>query len=304
MTRGPSEVMAGYAMIAVAAVSWGLNGLFLRAAERFQPIHAALEGAVVLGSAALFFGIPALLRHGLGGRPAWGWAALALVGVADGLNTVFFFAAVQKTTLAVAVLCHYLAPVLVAAASPWLLRTKSSRRTWAALAVALLGLALLLEPWRQGANAKWAGAAFGLASAVFFASNIVLMKKVQKWFSPLEVLGYHALAAALFLCAFIPKGGYLLGAAPLLALVVQGVLLAGFSGLLFLRGLARVRADHASVLLLLEPVTAVIVGAVVWGEVPGPFSGAGAVLILAGAWSVLRSPEPKLAGAADLVERS
>ena len=60
---------------------------------------------------------------------------------------------------------------------------------------------------------------------------------------------------------------------PAYAVLTAGGLSGGLlANVLFLRGLKRIPAPQASVLTLIEPVVAVLVGAVVWAEIPGPLS--------------------------------
>jgi len=69
---------------------------------------------------------------------------------------------------------------------------------------------------------------------------------------------------------------------------VGSLLIGVLGGWMFLRGLKKVPASHASVLCLIEPVVAVAAGAIAWGEVPGPLALVGAALVLAAAWRVMR----------------
>ena len=72
--------------------------------------------------------------------------------------------------------------------------------------------------------------------------------------------------------------------APSLGVVVAGALGPGaLSGLLFVWGLRRIAASHASVLTLLEPFVAVVLAAAVLGEGLGAVPIAGGALILTGA---------------------
>jgi drug/metabolite transporter (DMT)-like permease len=194
----------------------------------------------------------------------------------------------QRTSLAVAVLTHYLAPLLVAMAAPVFLGERLGRTTLVALAVSLAGLALLLEPWRPGAGGDLAGALWGAGSAVFYAANVLLGKALAPHFTPRQTVGWHMAPAVALLWCFVPPGGLAVGAAPL-AILAAGALVAGVgANLLFFRGLAVVEAGRASVLTLLEPLVAVAIGWFVWGEVPGPLAGAGAALLLTGAYLVIR----------------
>jgi drug/metabolite transporter (DMT)-like permease len=213
------------------------------------------------------------------------------------MNSLLFFMAMQRTTLSIAVLTHYLAPVLVAALAPLVLKEAAGPRVWFALALALGGLTLLLEPWRAPADGVLAGAALGTGSAVFYAANVLVTKRIQKWFSPYEILGWHLPSALLVLAFFLPEGAFETPLVPLSLVACAGLLIGAFGGILYLRGLSRVPASRASVLTLLEPVVAVLVGAAVWGELLGPLAMLGGLLVLGAAASVMvtssrRAAEP------------
>jgi drug/metabolite transporter (DMT)-like permease len=265
--------MSGSARIAVAATLWGTWSLFFRPAERISKLAPALEAFVVF---AVIFAVtlPFTLRGIRARRPAAAWLGMAALGVFDAMNALLFFSAMQRTSLAIAVLTHYLAPLLVAAAAPAVLGDRWRMTTWLALIAALGGLVLLLEPWRP-ALGIWAGAAYGAASAVFFAVNILIAKRIQGSFTALELLSWHMPTALCTLAPFALGGALSPGA---------------FAGALFVGGLVRVDATRASVLMLLEPVSAVAVGALVWNELPSALGLIGAALVLGAAWIVARAP--------------
>jgi drug/metabolite transporter (DMT)-like permease len=62
------------------------------------------------------------------------------------------------------------------------------------------------------------------------------------------------------------------------------------AGLAFVWGLRRIRASHASTLTLLEPLVAVLVAAVVFGERLSAIALGGGVLIVFGAAAVVSAP--------------
>jgi DME family drug/metabolite transporter len=57
---------------------------------------------------------------------------------------------------------------------------------------------------------------------------------------------------------------------------------------LFFTGLTRIEATRGSMLALLEPLVAVLVGAIVFGQLLGRFAYAGAALMLLCGWAALR----------------
>jgi drug/metabolite transporter (DMT)-like permease len=222
------------------------------------------------------------------------WLAVGWLGVSDALNVVLFFAAYQRTSVAIAVLTHYLTPILVAVLAPLVVRERPQVRTYVAVALSFGGLVMLLEPWRAGlSRADAIGAALGAGSAVFYASNVLVNKRLAPVFSGSELTFYHGVVALPLLGAIVPAGAWEATSLRSATLVVLGGLGPGALGaLLFVWGLRRIAASHASVLTLLEPLVAVVLAAAVFGEVLGPVPVLGATLILLGAAVVLRSKEP------------
>src|SRR6185369_9290411 len=108
----PPAGLAGFAMVAIAAAAWGTWSLILR------PTH--LPATVSCPIIFLVMGLVALPGALRGPRTAWDRRTLGLVALNagfDALNAVAFFAAIDHTTVAIAVLSHYLAPILIALAA-------------------------------------------------------------------------------------------------------------------------------------------------------------------------------------------
>lgn len=279
------ERSGGYALVAVAACSWGTWPLILRRA----PMPAALQSAVTLGMLTLV-SLPLMLRdRGPDKAALRHWLVVGWLGISDALNVALFFAAYQRTTVAIAVLTHYLTPIFVALAAPFVTREEARARTFVAVAIAFLGLAVLLEPWRASLGAgDLAGAALGAGSAVFYASNVLFTKRLAPAFSGSELMFFHGLVATPLLFAFVPVSDYGAVSGRALAFVLGGALGPGaLGGLLFVWGLRRVTASHAAVLTLLEPLVAVALATVLLGEHLGRSQVFGGVLILLGAGIVI-----------------
>lgn len=278
----------GYALVAIAAMAWGTWPLILRNA----PMPPALQSAVLMGVVTLV-SLPVMLRDRVDVRPtAAQWAGVAWLGIGDALNVMLFFAAYQRTTVAIAVLTHYLTPIFVAIAAPVVLSEKPRVRTFGAVAVAFTGLALLLEPWRVGLGRNdVVGAALGAGSAVFYASNVLVNKRLAKAFSGSELMFFHGVVGTPLLFALVPSSEYAHVSRHALVIVTLGSVGAGaVAGLCFVWGLRRIAASHASVLTLFEPFVAVLVAAALMGENLGFVSFAGGALILGGAVLVVTGP--------------
>ncbi len=287
MTGATRSRFIGYALVAAAASSWGTWPLILRHAESVGRLDPALEAVILMAVLTLVAAPFSVVDRVRVRADARAWRLLAWLGVGDAMNVILFFAAYQKTSVAVAVLTHYLTPIFVAVAAPFVLKERTSARTWGAAAVSFAGLVLLLSPWSAPSGTSWLGAACGAGSAVFYASNVLVNKRLAGTFSASELMFYHGLVATPLLALFVPPGAW--AAAPgAMAIVALGSVGPGaLAGLVFTWGLRRIQASHASTLTLLEPLVAMMIAAIVYDERLGSGGFVGAALILVGALAVV-----------------
>jgi DME family drug/metabolite transporter len=283
---------AGYALVAAAACSWGTWRFILLAAERFAPgLDARVEGAVVMLVITIFaFGVLAVERRAPRPRRSrLDWLGVAWLGLADALNVLLLFVAYGKTSVAIAVVTHYLAPILVAAFAPLVLRERPLPGTWLAVGGGVLGLGLLLRPWGGALGpADAVGALAGAGSAFFYASNVLVNKRLVARFSPVELMAYHGVVATPVLFLLAPLGAFsALDLRATLVLVGGGIGPGALGGIFFIKALERVRAARASTLTLLEPLVAVGIAAAL-GERLAPISWVGAAMVLGCAAAVMR----------------
>jgi drug/metabolite transporter (DMT)-like permease len=280
-----------YAAVALAAGSWGTWGLLIRHTEAIGAMPAALESAIVMGVITVVSGALSL-RNRASGRRTWkAWAGVAWFGVGDLLNVLLFFAA-YKLTIAVAVLTHYMTPIFVALTAPVVLKEKMSARTGLAIGVSFFGLAVMLaQSEGAGSGKMWTSAALGTASAVFYASNVLVNKFIASSFSTNEAMFWHGIVATLLGLVLVPRAAWHSvdsHAAAFLAVAAIGP--GALGGLAFVWGLRRMPAARASTLTLLEPLVSLLLGAWVLGERLGVRAVVGGALILAGALLVTTQP--------------
>ncbi|MBM7117772.1 EamA family transporter [Archangium primigenium] len=270
--------MKSFVMVAAGAALWGCWSLFLRPAGLSGPQSAWLS--------MLFMALPApfvLRREAFRDRRAT--VALGVLAVCDAANAALFFAAIQRGPVAVAVLTHYLAPLFIALAAPVLIGERRSMRAVVGAPLTLAGLALLLGA-APGGFSDPRTALLGGASALFFMANVLAIKEAGRAFSPLAISALHApLSAGVLLLAF----GHDVLPPALDARVLWvggGALLCGLVGnSVFTAGLRQVPAASAAALTYLEPLTAALVGWLVFGERLGAPGLLGGVLVLvAGVW--------------------
>jgi drug/metabolite transporter (DMT)-like permease len=285
----PAARRTGYALVAAAAVGWGTWPLILRRA----PMHWALQSTVLMVVVSLA-SLPLMAKDRVRVRArVVDWVGVAWLGVADALNVGLFFAAYQRTTVAIAVLTHYLTPIFIALAAPFVLRERLLPRTMLAVGIAFGGLVLLLAPWRTDLSSNdLVGAALGAGSAVFYASNVLINKRLVHAFSGSELMFFHCFVGIPLLGALVPAGALAATSSSALIVVFLGALGPGaLSGLMFVWGLRRIAASHASVLTLIEPFVAVVVAALFLSQ-PLRFGELiGGALILLGAVLVVTQKE-------------
>jgi DME family drug/metabolite transporter len=284
--------------IAVAAASWGTWSVFLRLAEAKQPIAPELETFIVFAIIAVVL-LPSAVRttsRHVGTRPPSCWCLVVAFGISDALNCVLYFTAMQTTSVAVAVLTHYLAPLLVALSAPLVLREPRRPGTLPSLMVGLIGLILLLAPREQKVGIDGArlvkGSLLGLGSAVFYAASVLFNKRLSRSFEATELIVYHLPSALVLLAFLVPHGAWTI--APVgFAWLVAGALGPGaIAGIVFVRCINVVPAGRASVLTLIEPLTALAIAALVWGESLGIRGLLGGAAILASGYFVVRESGP------------
>jgi drug/metabolite transporter (DMT)-like permease len=288
VTRSLSRALP-YAAVAAAAVSWGTWSLILRHTEAIAPMSSALESVIVMAVLTVISGVLSMRDRVPARAPLGPRLWIVWLGISDAGNLLLFFAA-YKITIAVAVLTHYLTPIFVAVASPFLLRERITVRTALAVGASFAGLAVMLGPGGTGAGASavWQSAALGAGSALFYASNVVFNKFVAESFSTSEVMFWHGTISMPLLALCVPRAEWgAIDAHAAVFLAVASIGPGALAGLAFVWGLRRMPAAHASTLTLLEPLVAIIAGAVVFGEPLGVKALAGAALILSGALAVM-----------------
>jgi drug/metabolite transporter (DMT)-like permease len=276
-------------LVALAALCWGLSGGIggVLLADGWDPFVVSFyRGAIGL----LFVIVWLLLRpggSGLGSRRLWFWSVIAGLGIAG--NFAFYFVSISEGSVAVAATLMYCAPVFVYLVSFALKLERPTPFKLAAIPLVLFGIALLTRIYEvESVGLLPIGA--GLLSGLSYAVFIFGFKYAAPHGSPQAVLviAFSALVAVLIW----PGDGQQTVAAlsapnwPLFAAL--GVLGAGVSFFLYVVGLNRTAPAVASIVAMVEPVTASLFGVLVLHErLVGPqILGMGVILVTVTALSV------------------
>ncbi len=277
-------MLSGLLMVTLAAASWGTWSLFLRPtglpAEVTTPVIFLVMGLLPL---------PLALR---GPRSTWDRKTVGLLflnSAFDALNIITFFAAIERTTVAIAVLSHYVAPVFISLAAPRIDRVHTPGARPAAL-VALLGLVVILEPWREAAPGAVVGAMLGVSSAVCYAGNMFTVRRLAERIGAPRAMSYHSLIVAVVAAPLLFLYADKITAPDLGLLTIGAATIGAGSGMIFAVGLTRIGAARAAVLTFAEPIVAVAVGVLVWHEPLRPLAAVGGAMVLGAGIYVARKP--------------
>ena len=282
---------ASTAFVALAALCWGLSGGIggiLMAGGWDAFVVSFYRGAIGL----LFVLVWLALRphgSGLASRWLWFWSAVAGLGVAG--NFAFYFVSIAEGSVAVAATLMYCAPVFVYLVSFALKLESPTVLKWAAIAVVMLGIVLLTRIYDIGASGVTAiGVGAGLLAGLSYAIFIFGFKYAARHGSPQAIL---SIAFAVLVTVLIWPGDVdqMVAALstpdwPLFALL--GVMGAGLSFIIYIVGLKHTAPAVASIVAMVEPVTASLFGVVVLNEhLVGPqILGMGMILVTVTALSV------------------
>ncbi|WP_238402739.1 DMT family transporter [Cellulomonas sp. H30R-01] len=283
-----------FALVALAGLLWGTGGLSGVAAGE----SGHLESFAVAAYRLLGGGVVLLVGAAVVGAFRGVRVSRTLVGhvvataVLAASYQAAYFAAVERAGVATSTLVALGgAPVLVAVGTAVATRRAPARTTVVATVLALTGLAALVGTSGGAGPAPLAGVALALVSAASFAAMTGLGRRVVPHAGPVATTALAFTLGGILLAAVAPLRGDRLDVPDsatgwwLLAFLAV-VPTAGAYGAYF-SGLRTVPATTASLLALLEPLTATVGAVLLYDERLGLGGMIGAVL-LAGAVVVLR----------------
>ena len=250
------------------------------------------------GAAVCLLGLVALTRPAALRVQRGELAYLAVFGI-TGIAFVqwFYFVALQRLPVGIALLLEYTAPLLVALWVRFVRREQVRPRVWAALVLCLGGLAVVAQVW-NGLRLDGIGVAAGFAAAVSLAAYYLLGEHGLGRRDSLSLSAWTFTFSALLWAVVQPwwdfpfavlTGGLALPG-PLAAVTAPGWTLAAWvvvlgtvaPFLLVLGAIGKLGAHRVGLLGMAEPVAAGMVAWVLLGEILTPVQLLGAGVVLAG----------------------
>lgn len=270
------------AMLITAMAAFGTLGLFVRnisVSSAELALYRAVLAAVLLGSYFLITKKRIAVKESRGAL-----LLLLLSGGAMGFNWIALFEAYKYTTVSIATLSYYFAPVIVTAVCPVLFREKMGRKQWICFAMSTLGLVLVtgIGDMNSGSS-HLTGIAFGLGAAVLYAT-VILLNKFIRGIAGIERTFLQFLAAIVVLLPYVLcTGGIRLAELTPLGwgnLLIVGLLHTGVVYCLYFSALRELPGQEAAILSYIDPLVAVLLSVFVLGEHMTGSQLAGGILIL------------------------
>ena len=292
--RSSARELPALIALFTGALAIGGSGIFVRLSETGPTATAFWRGALALPALALWVllerrparaggtpAAPASLRD-----PLLFWAGVFFAG-----DLALWHGALLLTSIAAATLEANCAPMLVTLLAWALWRERPQQGFLGALALAFVGMLLILVPKLGGGRHALTGDALGLGTAVFYAAYILAVARLRTQHRTGAVMFATTLVFTILLLPlalaqkFLPDtahGWWLLVGVALTAQVLGQSLIA--------YALAHLPATFSAVGLYLQVLAAAIYARLILGERLAPIQIVGGVVVLAAIALARRAP--------------
>ena len=208
---------------------------------------------------------------------------LVALGVILAAHWFLYFEAIKVSSVVVAVLTVYTAPIFIAITAPFFLRESRSRVGLVALVPAAAGLALIVLAGGRSLHATPLAIVLGLGAGASYAALVICTKRLRLDTHPATIHFWAALVAALSLAPFLVLAPRVIprGPAATAGVLCVGIVFTGISGLVYITLLGKVTAQAAGILAFLEPVSASLLAWALLGEQLTVAVALGGLLVLA-----------------------
>jgi drug/metabolite transporter (DMT)-like permease len=268
----------------------------------FSPIFVRLSelGPIATGFYRLFLALPLLWlwmqreeRHAETSKVEW--LAIAVPGILFAGDIFFWHWSITYTTVANATLFANLAPVIVTFGAWFFLREHITLRFLAGMTLAMAGAALLVNGSAAMGARYVLGDMFGLITACFFGSYVLAVARLRDRHAASTIMFYsNAVSCVLLLAATLASGESLVPRSPngWIALFALAWISQAMGQGLIAHALGHLPASFSALVILIEPLTAAILGWVWLGEALGLLQAVGGAIVVAGIAVARRASGP------------
>lgn len=295
-------------LVLFAGTCWGIISLFSQTLSGLglsSPQITAVRAVI----ASLVLGLFLLATDRKGFRidlkDLWMFAGSGILSIA--FFNVCYFACMQECNVSIACVLLYTAPCFVTVMARIFFKELLTARKLACLAVAFVGCALVVGLGSGEGGASLLGIAVGLGSGIGYALYSIFGGFALKKYKPATFTFYTFLFTALVMTPFSQPGQIaslaVSNTLALGAMVALAVLCTVVPFGCYTVGLAHLEASKASIMAFVEPLVALLVGALVFHDALTPLNMLGVVCIL-GAVLVLNMNDDSKEEDSDAVEHA
>lgn len=222
---------------------------------------------------------------------------LLISGAFIGLNWVLLFESYRYTSVAVATLCYYMAPIFLMIVSPFLLKEKLTAKKSVCVLVALIGMVFVSGVLDGGISdiSELKGILFGLGAAALYASVVMMNQKLREvptYDKTIMQLGAAAVVLIPYILLVEDLSAVVLTPLIVVMLVVVGIVHTGIAYALYFGSMNDLKAQTVALFSYIDPIVAIILSAMFLKEPMTAYSAIGAVLVL-GATMISELPEKR-----------
>ncbi len=195
---------------------------------------------------------------------------LFVSGVAIGFNWILLFQAYNYTTVSIATLSYYFAPVIVTIVSSILFKEKLTIKQVVCFIMATIGLIMVIGvSGMEKSSSNLIGIGFGLGAAVLYAT-VVLLNKFVKNVTGIDKTLIQFFAAIIVLTPYVlaTTGTHIgsLVSIGIINLLILGIVHTGICYCLYFSSLKDLKGQEVSILSYIDPLIAIIVSVTILGE--------------------------------------
>lgn len=281
-------------MIVTAMVIYGTIGIFRRYIPLPSAVLAFWRG--IIGSSFLL----AFVK--LRGRVFWHRierikiVGLIVTGAMIGINWILLFEAYNYTTVATATLCYYMQPTILILITPIFFKDKMTIKKATCALTGIVGMIFVSGVIENGMPTigEVKGIVYGIGAAALYAGVIVMNKKlagIDAYQKTIVELFFAAIVLMPYLLLGSKNMTYTLDARAIVMIAIVGLVHTGIAYALYFGSMDGLKTQSIALLSYIDPVTALILSAVILHERLTVYGIIGAVLILAAAIYGEMTPE-------------
>lgn len=286
ITNQNNKPLLNHLKVIYSACAWGTMGLFVRFIDLPTSVIACIRG--IIGAIFLYL-LSAITTKQFKLDWACIWKnriSLFISGAALGINWILLFEAYRHTSLAIATLFYYLAPIIVMIASTFIYREKLTPKKLLCIILSLVGMTMIsgVLNGNVGNGYGYIGMLLAALAAVFYATVTVSAKKTEGLPAMQETI-LKLLIASIIVIPYniVTVDASVLRPSPLMVamLILLGITHTGGAFATYFSALHHLPNQTVAIMTYLDPVVAVLVSVLLLHENTSILELIGAVILIA-----------------------